>query len=393
MIEITTLGNFSIQVNGSIVSESLKRTTKLLQLLNVLIVNKNRPLTVNSICEAIWGEDYDDDTYKALHNLVYRLRNLLMDDTCVIYNNRTYMLNTAIDLQIDVYLLEDYYNKALTPKITTTEKIELLERTVDLYNGEYLLHLIFDDTQSYSAISRYKRIFIEAVCMLADLYLENDEYDKLFLICDKAIALEPLEEPVYLRMINGLCNRGQDAQAISLIENYSNILYKEVGIRASDALNNIYNQIKNNNSHSTYDAGQVLEELKEISSLNKAFFCNFEAFRDIFRYESRQSARRDYSIFLVLIDIYGDKNSQLSKKALIAAKKNLYECCMMTLRKGDTFADYSNYQVILMITLPTKSDINGITSRISEHFYSHIQRDKVHLKFDTRIMPTEAWDL
>jgi DNA-binding SARP family transcriptional activator len=385
MIEITTLGNFFIKVNETIVSVSLKRTTKLLQLLNLLIINKNRPLAASFICDAIWGENQDVDTYKALHNLVYRLRNILKDENeadSIIYSNKTYMLNTAIDLQIDVYLMEDYYSKALKPLLAISEKVELLEKVVCLYNGEYLLYLISDDTHSYAAITRYKRIFVEAVCLLADLYIENGEYDKMFLVCDKAISLEPLEEAVYLRMIRGMCDKGKEAQAITLIENYFNILYNEVGIRASDTLNVIYKKLKRNTIASTYDVGQILEELTEMSSLNKALFCNFEVFRDIYRYESRQSARRDYSIVLILIDICSDKNEELPGKILAKAKKSLCECCMLTLRKGDMFADYSKSQVILMITVSAKADINGIIARISDQFYSRTQRDRVHLKID-----------
>ena len=387
MIEITTLGNFCVKVNGKIVSESFKRTTKLLQLLNLLIINKNRPLAASSICETIWAEDQTGDAYKALHNLVYRLRNILGDGSgteCIIYNNKTYMLNTAIDMQIDIYLMEDCYNKALNAALEADEKITLLEKAVKLYNGEYLLYLICDDTQSYAVINRYKRIYIEAVSLLAELYLSRGEYDKMFLMCDKAIALEPLEEAVYLYMVRGMCDKGKDAQAITLIENYFNILYNEVGIRASDTLNNIYKKLKRNTNPSTYDVGQIVEELKEISSLNKALFCNFEAFRDIYRYESRQSARRDYNIILILIDIYGDRNEELPEKALTKAKKSLYECCMLTLRKGDMFADYSKSQVIVMITLAKDADVTAILSRISDQFYSQNQRERVHLKFDTQ---------
>ncbi|MCL1975058.1 MAG: winged helix-turn-helix domain-containing protein [Firmicutes bacterium] len=385
MIEITTLGNFCIKVNGNIVSESFRRTTKLLQLLNMLIINKNRPVPASSICDVIWGEDQNGDTYKALHNLVYRLRHILMDGNgadCIIFNNKTYMLNTAIDMRIDIYTMEDCYNKAINAQLPTEEKITLLEKAVDLYNGEYLLYLICDDTQSYAVINRYKRIYIDSVCLLSDLYMENGFYDKMFLICDKAIALEPLEEAVYMRMVRGMCDKGKDAQAISLIENYFNILYNEVGIRASDTLNNIYKKLKRNNNPSTYDVGQILEELKEISSLNKALFCNFEAFRDIYRYESRQSARRDYTIVLILIEIYGDRNAEVPEKILSAAKKSLYECCMLTLRKGDMFAEYSKAQVILMITVSTESAANLVVSRLSEQFFLRNQRERLHLKFD-----------
>jgi hypothetical protein len=87
---------------------------------------------------------------------------------------------------------------------------------------------------------------------------------------------------------------------------------------------------------------------------------------------------------LILIDIYGDRNEELPEKILTKAKKSLYECCMLVLRKGDMFADYSKSQVILMITLPQETDVSAILARISDQFYEQNQRERVHLKFDTQ---------
>lgn len=384
MVEIRTLGNFIIKINGKTVSEGLKKTSKLLQLLNLFIINVNKPMSINLICDSIWKED-NTDTNKALQNLIYRLRHIFEENSvqdCFVYNHRTYMLTTSPDWQIDVCLMEEYYNQALSQAPTPDEKIKLLERAVDLYNGEYMLNLVSDDPHTYAATHRYKRMFIEIVCTLSDLYLEKDEYDKMFLVCDKAIALEPLQEPIYLRIIKGMRDKGKNAQAVNMIEDYFDILYREMGIRASDTLNNIYMELKSNTVYSKRDVEHIINELKEINSLNKALYCHFDAFRDIYRYESRQSARSKKVIVLILIEINGKKNEGLPEKSLSRARKSLHECCMLTLRKGDVFADYSKSQIIIMLTVMNESDTDGIVSRLSSGFYAHIRNEQIYLKFD-----------
>lgn len=388
MVEIITLGNFQIKINGVVVSDNFKRTTRLLQLLNLLIINRNKPLSVNTICESIWNADTDTATGKALHNLIYRLRTFFSEHNepdCIAYNNKTYMLVNSADLTIDVHVLEDCYSGISNPTVTSEEKIGLLEKITGLHNGEYMSNLTCDDISSYSAGNRYRRIFTESVCMLSDIYIEKNEYDKMFSLCEKAILLEPLEELIYHRIIKGMRDKGRDVQALNLVENYFEILYREAGIRASDTMNVLYKELKSKTNTSKSDVVKIADELKEASSLDKAMFCSFDVFKDIFRYELRQISRRKYNIALILVDINGGKDEVLPYKMLYKAQRSFHECCMQILRKGDVFAGYSKSQSVLMLTIMNETDVDIIIPRLRNRFYSLIMGDKVYLDFDNQI--------
>lgn len=52
-------------------------TVKEFDALNLLISNRNRLLTFETLARQIWGEEYIDITTKAIHNLMSRVRHKL----------------------------------------------------------------------------------------------------------------------------------------------------------------------------------------------------------------------------------------------------------------------------------------------------------------------------
>ena len=385
MVEIITLGDFNIRINGNNVSEYFRKTKKLIQLLSLLIVNRSKPIPAETICETIWTDSDRQDTNKALQNLVYRLRTIFADNGVsdfILFNNKTYRINDAHDITIDAYKIEDAYNAAIRASAEKHEKIDLLMQITELYNGDFIFNLINDDKQSFSAASRYKRMYVESVCLLSDIYLDEKDFDRIFQICDKAINLEPLEEPIYFRFIEAMRARGLTAQAIGLIENYQDVLYRETGANISEAMNSIYKTIKGAERNTAYDTGQVLNELMELNTLDNAMFCTFDVFKDIFRYEMRQTKRRCYLIVLILIEMYGAKDVILPAKTLTKAKKILNECCMLALRKGDVFASYSKSITSVMIAAQVEKDADGVIKRVRDMFYNRFKGERVFLKFE-----------
>ena len=250
MIETSSLGKLVIKANGQIVSDQMKQSSKVWQLLNLLIINRNKPISTAVLCEAIWDDDYEGDTSKAVQNLIYRLRRMLMNNDCVIYKNKTYMLNPETEWHIDVYELEDNFQKSQNASLSPQKKIEILNQIIALYNGEYMLQLFCNETQTYVAVNRYKRMYIESVCMLTDLYGEQKEYDKVYTICEKAIELEPMEEPLYIRIAESMRQANKTAQALKLLDFYFDSLQRKMGITASDAIIGLYTELNKELTHS-----------------------------------------------------------------------------------------------------------------------------------------------
>lgn len=58
-------------------NQKVELTTKEFDALHLLIINKKRVMTFETISYHVWGEDYIDVTTQAIHNLMSRLRQKL----------------------------------------------------------------------------------------------------------------------------------------------------------------------------------------------------------------------------------------------------------------------------------------------------------------------------
>ena len=392
MMEIQTLGNFSIKVNGIEITSNFKKSKKLLQLLSLLIINRHKSIPATVISDVIWP-DSDVDTDKALQNLVFRMRKLFAgssNDKNIIYNSGTYMMCISSDIQLDAQLFEDYYKRAKKlgkeQQLYQEEEKVLLKDAVDLYKGEYVFSSICGDSYSYYTANRYKFMFSDAVCMLSDLYLGSGEYEEVIDLCDKAISLEPLDEQIYIRMVRGLCGMGRNIQAITLIEDYFELLDREMGACESEELDSIYKQLKGLTKTTNVNAEQIVDELQGMNFDNKALYCSYSTLKDLYRYETRQLDRSDNMILTVLAEIECDAAVRNQETVIAASAKHLHEACMHILRRGDMFADYSSSQKVLVIVLARKDNIYPILNRISANFYSRTEGKSVSLKFNTHIL-------
>lgn len=381
MVEITTLGSFSIKVDGEVITDYLRGSSRLWRLLDLLIINRGKPISVTSIMDSIWPEDETKTDKKTVHNLIYRLRNTLSDASgtnCVSYSNNRYSLNLSSGLSIDVFQIEDYYKASEDPDLTNEERKHLLEKASDLYNGEYTLSIYNDDVWAITAANKYKRLYTDVIVALADLYLEDKEYDLLYKVCYEAISHEPLAESVYVRLIQGLRDNGNTVQAVELCENYFGLLYKEMGIEATDQLNRLYWELKSGVQSRLDDLDGAMTGLQE-SSGNKAYYCDFKTFKDIYRYQARLNFRADFEVTMMLVGLRWESRD-LGERIVSEAKRCLRECLMSALRKGDVVSDYSDSKMIVMlVNLDKNADI--IIERVEKMFYSRFDEGSVKIDF------------
>ena len=385
MIEITTLGSLKIVINGEEVSESCKKTTKLWKLLNLLIINRKKPLTPSVILEAIWPEDDSENSGKSLHNLIYRLRKLLTYDGSpeyIRFRNNAYQLISGGELIIDAHKMEDYFNEVSGNSLPPDKKIVLLKKAMDLYNGEYILGTFDNDVWSNMAVNQYRRMFIDVTCALAEIYWNTCEYDELIAICNKGSFIEPLEEIFCEYLAKGLRAKGQIVQAINACETYFELLYREMGVKASNSLGSIYRELKQNTILLQHNIDYALHELKEYETHNSALNCNFETFKGIYRYEARKATRLGHSIYIILISINDKRDDLPPAKTLNEAKRCLLECCALTLRKGDVVSEFTQTQLILMLTNAEARDMMDIITRIEKLYTTRNCSGELRIRFD-----------
>lgn len=385
MIKITTLGDFRVNINGKNVTGFFKKKNKLLMLLNLLILNIDKPLSVEYICNDIW-KDSEADSPKALHNIVYRLRIFfaahgIMD--CIIYNSKTYMLNPALDWEIDIYQMEQYNYRTLELGLSVSDKIHFLEKVIDLYGGEYILSQICENLQALYTANRYKRMHSNTVCALIDLYLRDERYDCAIELCEKAIVMEPFDEQVIIRFVKAFESKEMFMKATVLLDDYFKHLYAEMGMHPSNTLIMIYNRLKGWKNDSKSTLRLIANDFKGVSGFNKPFFCNLDTFKEIYRYKIRQSSRSELLVLLILVEIYSPTEEELSEWLLEKATKSFFDSCMHVLRKSDVFAYNSKSSMIIMLTLNENANVSSILERLNKRFYSEIDGSKLSIKTQT----------
>ena len=386
MVEITTFGGFSIKINGVIVSDSFKKTSRLIYLLNLLIVNANKPMSTSLICDLLWKDSNHRDQ-KALQNLIYRIRSIFAacnEQDCITYSNNTYMLTPGPSWKIDSHLMENYFNKATKDNLEAEAKIALLEKAADLYGGEHILNLIGDNSTYFAAINRYEFIYTKIVDMLSDLYNERKEYDKMIQLCYRGIHFKPLQESFYLRIARGLNIKGEFLQALKLLDDYIDALDREMGVTASKELFDTYSEISR--SVKSVNPDRLLNEIAEVDPLNKALCCSRSMFKDFYMYEIRQQARHKKHIYLTVaeIEICEKAKKRMSDKALTKLKNMLHESCYLTLRQDDVFADVSEGTIIIMFGMSNESGIGKVLERLNRRFVAKVKDETITLKFSSR---------
>ena len=386
------MGKFIIKVDGKVISSNAGKAKKLWKLLNLLILNINKIVPIQTIIEALEFDGGSEISSKTVFNLVFRLKSMFSagDKSAeyITFSNNGYILNADENLWIDIYVMEDYYNRAMDVSCPEDEKIRFLENIAQLYDGEYLLKM-FDDFYTITAVHHYEHLFIMAVNTLAELYFSKGLYERMFKICNKAMMLKPVEESVYLWMIKGLRRTGETVRAINLCETYFNILCKEMNIPASDQMQNIYTELKNNTGTAI---NPKPTNMYKTGNFYNIIFCNFETFNDICRYELNQIERSDNRkvTYGVILSINDKKGGLPSDHLLYKAKEKLYESCVRTIRKSDIFADYSSHQFVLLLTNVKSRNYSIIMERLKKYFYSHCDLKGVFVNYEVDML-TESW--
>lgn len=79
-LEINVFGELQILVDDVDISQTIWASKKKMALLELLILNSQRPMSIARLTEAIWGDDEEINTENALKTLVSRLRKDLEEN-------------------------------------------------------------------------------------------------------------------------------------------------------------------------------------------------------------------------------------------------------------------------------------------------------------------------
>ena len=382
---ITMLGEFTISYKNKRIYDQSNRSKKPWNLLEYLVVNREHAISQDELVNLLWDDEDSENPSGALKVLLHRVRKSLepvMPDTgeeLIILKKGEYSWNQDIVVNVDADEFEQLCKLAGDDSLGYAEKIELYNRALNLYKGDFLPR----NTEGWviPIASYYHRLYLQAVRAVIGLYYEEQKYEEIVNLCRKALTIEKTDEALYFDLINALYKSGRQSEALLEYSESTDMFYRKFGISPSKELKSLYKTIIKTTKSLETDLGTIKEDLCEKGEAAGAFFCEYEIFKDVYQLEARACARSGDSIYLCLITLSSTTEEEPSVKTMNRAMEDLMAAINDTLRKGDVFSRYSISQYVILLPTTTFENVEMIMKRISSAFYRRYMKKDIGLQY------------
>lgn len=354
MITINTFGSFQATYKEKTLDEKSLRSNMLLRLFMYMVLHRDHSLSTDTLIGALWFDDDSiDNPSGALKNLMYRLRKTLESvfgaDDYILTARGSYQWNPDIKVVLDNEKFEQLISKAKT--YSSEDKImNILEQALDLYEGEYMSSLK-DCSWVQSMNTYYQSLYLSSVKTLCDIYVKREQYEYLDRLATKALLVDNADEHLFCYQIQARMRLNKISLALESYDNAKSTIERELGVRKTNILNKVYEELLAMSKSSSADnIEEVQEEIVE-NDIDGVFFCGYPIFKEIYHLEARKNVRSEEDEMLMLITISG-KESDLPDVANFRVKQamNAMETCIrQSLRVGDVASKYSDSQFILLL--------------------------------------------
>ncbi|WP_027400335.1 AfsR/SARP family transcriptional regulator [Anaerovorax odorimutans] len=381
ILHIQMLSDFVLRYNGNVLSGDKVRAKKIWDLLEYMLVNRNKDISTEKLINILWREDDIEDPANALKNLVYRLRKLLKNSLdlpasdYIIYRHGTYVWNPDFSCIFDIDVFEEYCNKAKSANLTKEEKINLYKKALSIYKGNFLPQSAYKGFVIPLEVY-YQRMYMDAAKELCYLLKEHNDYKDIEEVCRNACTIDPFDETNHILLIKALLSNKNQKKAIEHYEVVYNLFQKELGIKPSQEINKLYYDMMNRELDFEKDISVINKDLKEAEELGGALLCNYEMFKKIYRLQARAMARLNNSIFIVLLTIEVNPNNYETRIEPEIIEK-IKDIILASLRKDDVVTQYSNKQFLIMLANLTRKNINAVLNRIKQRLRNHYQMNSL----------------
>lgn len=374
-VYVKMFSDFEIRMEAVIVKADMLRSDKLIKLFTYMICNRKNNIRISDLCEILWSEDESDNPTGALKNLFYRLRMILDQHfhrkDFIMTLRGAYAWNPEIEVIVDTEVFSESLKKAMNePDLDA--KQELLETATRLYTGSFMPNYA-TEFWILQQSAYYHSMFITGVKELAELYHQRKLYEKIEVLCNKALQQEALDEDIHCLLLQALINEGKKTLAADHYKHVRDLFQSELGTTPSKRMQGLYQQLLEGMKNEEMDLRIVQKELTENMEASGAYFCEYGVFKEMYTLQARQAKRLGIAVHCGMVTIEPKKNFPLGSEVYRRFEDQtmtiLKNVILTTLRSGDIVARFSATQYILL--LPTCDYEGGVIAlgRIKHNFY------------------------
>jgi len=347
-----------------------KRSQRIWTLFKYIITHRKKKIPPEEFFDAIWEDEDTQYPGRALQNLVYRLRNALQE------NGEAYIMNTqgcyAWNGQAEYVLDAEQFELRMleaqrADRAQQPEALDIYMEALKLYQGDYLPEMAYVDWV-FPMRNYYKRLYMEGVQRAVALLQGEGRYQDIVALCETATGIEPFEEMPHASLMEAYLDMGKTAQAQSHYEYVTSMLYRELGVKPSAELINVYRRMHERLGDIQMDLDAIQESMAERGDLREAFFCDAETFKALYRLEARRIQRSGKVVYLGLFTLmtlkYGIPKSDVLNRMMDLLNHVLLE----NLRRSDVVARWSESQMVVLMQSLTYEDGEMVVNRILKRF-------------------------
>ena len=242
LLQVNMLGGFKVLLQGVELGKTGWRTAKTQDLLAYLI-HKGEPVDRERIQEDLWPDMDAENAANIFHVTLHRLRKLLSKAGCpdiLCYSGKRYSLRPDSVCR-DTQQFEELAATGLRKETSPEEREACLEQAVALYRGDYLAAL--DYCWLLHSREKLKRLYAEIRMSLARHYLELRSYGQAITHLQIVAEEDPFAEETHALLMKAYAGQGSRTAAIRQYQKAEAILQKELGLRPSTHLHDLYRSL------------------------------------------------------------------------------------------------------------------------------------------------------
>ncbi|RKX83347.1 MAG: hypothetical protein DRP57_08085 [Spirochaetes bacterium] len=198
-MEIQTLGNFKVFIRGNEVNEYLLNgQRRVIDLLKLLIVNRNKTVMKEKIYEMFWPGYSYKSARDNLNTIIYRLRKIFNDkiDFLETDTNAIRFKKNMVITDVDRFLDFIKHAKNAMEKYDYFSASRFYKEAILLYRGDFIESDLYNDFIRDER-ENLKGLYKTALFNLTKIYLSSGEYMKALEWAKKLVEADPLCESAY----------------------------------------------------------------------------------------------------------------------------------------------------------------------------------------------------
>lgn len=368
-IRLQLLGNFSVTVDGRLVTEVLAHSPKGVQLMQYLILNRGHMETTAALTRAMWPENDATRPESALKTLISRLRGLMQQISPALCNclktvRGGYQWETQPGVWVDA---EEFLTLANQLHGRIDLEVEnqgtSFRRMMEVYTGRLLYGQEQPEWMQQRADALHQ-LYLNVVGECLQKLQNAGRIQEVVAICREALDADPLNEALNMRLMDGLMNTGRESEAIRQYQYVSDMISASGTSRS--ALDAYYQQMLQSGQDLQRSLENLRDELTRGNDVPGALICDRTIFGELFHLAKRSLERTDVQIVLGVAMICGLDHSPWQ---LNMAVSGLMEIMVRKLRRGDIITRLNATQVAILLSHATPEDAGAITDRLKRSFY------------------------